>query len=187
MVFTDFLEDELGDHIEVNLPGIPIGTDIDRFRVTTRAYLDKHPENPAVRKLTQNEQITADDLKALEQAFLDEGVASAEDLEQVAQHGPGLGLFVRSVVGLDRAAAQKAFEGFTVGRRLSPQQWDFLDLVIDALTKRGYLELPDLFKSPFTDRSPNSLLGYFTKEEADELKVIFLELRNRAHPTELAA
>ncbi|MEV4336087.1 DEAD/DEAH box helicase family protein [Streptomyces sp. NPDC049590] len=186
IVYTDF-EDELGVPVEMELPGMQVGTDIDRFRAKTRAYLDKHPDNPAVHKLTHNEQITADDLKALEKAFLDDGVASSEDLEHVVRQGPGLGLFVRSISGLDRAAAQQAFEGFTSGRQLSSQQWDFLNLIVDALTKRGYLEPQDLFRSPFTDRFPKNLFGYFSKEEAAELKVIVTELRKRALPTDLAA
>src|SRR4051812_43071886 len=39
----------------------------------------------------------------------------------------GLGVFVRSLVGLDRAAAKQALDGFIKGRTLTADQHEFLD------------------------------------------------------------
>ena len=49
----------------------------------------------------------------------------------------GLPRFVRALVGLDREAAKHAFTEFLDGRRLTADQLEFLDLVIDHLTARG--------------------------------------------------
>ncbi|MFD7496784.1 type I restriction-modification enzyme R subunit C-terminal domain-containing protein [Streptomyces sp. NPDC059832] len=82
-------------------------------------------------------------------------MASPEDLDQVRAMG-GLGLFVRALCGLDRQAAQQAFEGFIVGKQLSAAQLDFITLIIDVVAKRGVLDVGDLYEvgSPFHDRRP---------------------------------
>jgi type I restriction enzyme R subunit len=51
--------------------------------------------------------------------MLDEsGVGASEDIRRAADESQGLGLFVRSLVGLDRQAAKKAMAGFLVGKSL---------------------------------------------------------------------
>ena len=49
-----------------------------------------------------------------------------------------LGLFVRSLVGLDREAATAAFEDFLAGRALGGNQLHFVNLVIGGLTERSH-------------------------------------------------
>lgn len=49
----------------------------------------------------------------------------------------GLGRFVRSLVGLDQAAAKQAFAGFLDGKVLTADQLEFIDLIVDHLTARG--------------------------------------------------
>lgn len=58
---------------------------------------------------------------------------AADDLHKVRVGGE-LGLFVRSMVGLDREAAKRAFEGFLNGRTLTASQIQFVNLVIDYWT-----------------------------------------------------
>ena len=54
IVYTDF-EDELGELTEIELKGMPQGTDEERFRQKARAYMARHADLPAVRKLYENE------------------------------------------------------------------------------------------------------------------------------------
>ncbi|WP_079148237.1 DEAD/DEAH box helicase family protein [Streptomyces agglomeratus] len=187
VVFTDF-EDELGEITEAAIRGVPTGTDEHRFRQKARAYLLRHEDLPVVRKLRHNEQITSDDLAGLEEIFLAEAVASPEDLDEVRATG-GLGVFVRTLCGLDRRAARKAFEGFVADKRLSAAQLDFLTLIIEVVAKRGMLDLGDLYEpgSAFLDRAPGGPDDLFTPEEIDDLKIVFVRIRSRAKPTTLAA
>ena len=46
---------------------------------------------------------------------------------------PSLAHFVRSLVGMDRVAAQEAFSGFLSDRSLTPPQIRFIEMVIDQL------------------------------------------------------
>lgn len=101
----------------------------------------------------------------------------------------GLGLFVRTLCGLDRQAAQQAFEGFIAGKQLSAAQLDFVKLIIDVVIKRGVLDVGDLYEvgSPFYDRAPGGPDDLFTLEQIDDLKIVFIGLHSTAKPTMLAA
>lgn len=185
VVYTDFV-DEFGDISEAEIQGMPQGTDEQRFKQKARAYLLRHEDQPVVRKLRLNEQVTEPDLESLEEIFLTEAIASPEDLDEVRSTG-GLGLFVRGLCGLDRQAAQKAFEAFCAGKQLSSRQLDFLTLIIDTVVRRGILSLGDLYEDSFADLAPGGPDDLFTGDELERLKVIFKELERTAQPTALAA
>ena len=100
------------------------------------AFLRDKLEEPAIHKVRWNEPLTPADLEALGQMLVQAGVGTAEEIEKVAQQEQGLGLFVRSLVGLDRAAAKRAFSKFLEDRQLNAQQLDFVNLIVDHLTPR---------------------------------------------------
>ncbi|MEA1049547.1 type I restriction-modification enzyme R subunit C-terminal domain-containing protein [Lamprobacter modestohalophilus] len=58
--------------------------------------------------------------------------------------------FVRSLVGMDRQAAQAAFSQFLNDRSLSPPQMRFIELIIDQLTARGLMDAAALYEPPFS-------------------------------------
>jgi type I restriction enzyme R subunit len=67
------------------------------------------------------------------------GIGTAADVERATQESRGLGLFVRSLIGLDREADKAALSGFTKGKTLCANQIEFLDLIVDHLTEQGTL------------------------------------------------
>ncbi|MGB8501428.1 hypothetical protein, partial [Mycobacterium sp.] len=67
-----------------------------------------------------NKPLTPDDLAALEQMLIDSGTGEAADIAQAKEQSAGLGLFVRSLVGLDREAAVEAFGPTSTGRSSPP-------------------------------------------------------------------
>jgi type I restriction enzyme R subunit len=78
-----------------------------------------------------------------------------------------IGIF--NVCGCDRAAAKRAFAGFLDGRRLTADQLEFVDLVIDHLTARGVMDPKLLYEAPFTDFDRNSVEGVFEKSDVVRL------------------
>src|SRR5215471_14624435 len=98
-------------------------------------------------KVKRNEPLTATDLKELERIFLEAGVD--ETSLGALQTDGGLPRFVRGLVGLDREAAKRAFAEFLEGRRLSADQNEFLNLIIEHLTARGMMDPKLLYESPF--------------------------------------
>jgi len=67
------------------------------------------------------------------------------------QESTGLGLFVRSLVGLDREAAKHAFGSFLHENALGANQIEFVNLIIDHLTQCGWMPPSALYESPFID------------------------------------
>ena len=57
---------------------------------------------------------------------------------------------VRRIVGMDRGAATAAFATFLADRTLTAPQMRFVELVIDQLTARGFMEPAALYESPFS-------------------------------------
>ena len=87
-----------------------------------------------------NKPLTAADLAELERMLGESGVGEPEDIRRAAEAAQGLGLFVRSLVGLDRDAAKEALAGFAEGKTLSANQIEFVNLIVDHLTEHGVMD-----------------------------------------------
>jgi type I restriction enzyme R subunit len=158
-VYTNF-EDELRAAEHVALPGISTGVDAERFREKALAFLRDKLEEPALHKVRWNEPLTPADLESLEKMLVEAGVGTAEQVKIVARQEHGLGLFLRSLVGLDRVAAKRAFSRFIEEQQLNASQLDFVNLIIDHLTQCGWMRPEQLYSSPFTDEfsaGPNAV------------------------------
>ena len=161
-VYTDF-EDTLRGSEIIAFPGISTGVDTDRFREKALAFLRDKLEEPALHKVHWNEPLTKADLDELEKMLIEAGVGTAEQIREVAKEEQGLGLFLRSLVGLDRAAAKRAFSQFLENRQLNAQQLDFVNLIVDHLTQCGWMRPEQLYSSPFTDEFSAGPNGVFTE------------------------
>ena len=179
VVYSDFT-DELGEAVEVTLPGVSAGTDLERFRAKTRAWLLEHDDVLALQKLRRNRQLTDTDLSSLERLLVQAGVGSADDVQRAGEEAHGLGLFVRSLVGLDRAAATEAFGDFLVDTSYTAAQLDFVNQIIEHLTATGVVEVARLYESPFTDRAPTGPEFLFTEQQVDAMVVILDDIRSHA-------
>ena len=176
LIYSDF-EDRAGAAASIAVPGIVVGTDMDAFRRKARFFLKPHENHIAVVKLKRNEPLTATDLAELERIFVEAGVDQAS-LQALAGEG-GLGRFVRSLVGLDREAAKQAFAEFLAGRKLTADQLEFLDLVIDHLTARGVMDPALLYETPFTDFDTRGVEGVFESKDVDRLVQVLRDLEPR--------
>ena len=138
-------------------------------------------EDPALHKVRWNEPLTSEDLIALEQIFVDAGIANRDQLNEAARGEGGLGLFIRSLVGLDRAAAKQAFSQLFESRSLTAAQLDFVNLVIDHLTQCGWMRPEQLYSSPFTDEFSAGPNAVFTDVPAlQELVGVLAAIRANA-------
>jgi type I restriction enzyme R subunit len=167
-IYTDF-EDLMGQEVDIDLPGLAVGTDYAKFRAKARAFLREHLDHVAIQKLRRNRPLTASDLRELEKMLADSGLAGEEDIRRATEESQGLGLYVRSLVGLDRGAAKEAMAGFTAGKVLSANQLEFINLIVDHLTEHGIVEPSALYESPFTDLTPRGPEELFAPAEIDQL------------------
>ncbi|GGM19973.1 DEAD/DEAH box helicase family protein [Micromonospora yangpuensis] len=184
IVYTDF-SDELGEIAVVELNDIRIGTDFERFRAKARVYLREHENHLALQKLRRNKQLSPTDLDELERMLVASG-GGTEEIDRARRSSDGLGLFVRSLVGLDRAAAMEAFSEFLTGRTLTANQISFVTLIVDHLTHNGVMEPVRLYESPFSDIAPNPD-SIFPSADVERLITILKSVHATAAPaTEVA-
>lgn len=178
-IYTDF-EDQMGDESLVDLPGFGAPDTFERFRAKARAFLREHENHIAIHKLRTNKALTPSDLDELERMLAESGIGGAGDLQRAKEESHGLGLFVRSLVGLDREAAKEAFAGFLAGKTLNSNQIEFVNLIVDHLTERGVVDPALLYESPFTDITPRGPDGIFTAAQLDELLAVLDQVKASA-------
>ena len=151
-IYTDF-EDEMGEATEVTLPGFAPADQWEKFRAKTQAFLLANQQNVTVLKLRTNQALTIEDLEDLERLLIESGIGGEEEITRAKSESQGLGLFVRSLVGLDREAAKEAIAVFLSGKTLDGNQIEFVNMVVNHLTQYGMMDASLLYESPFTDLS----------------------------------
>jgi len=181
VVYTDF-QDELSEATLVDLPGVTPGTNWERFRAKAAAYLKQHQDHVALQRLRRNKPLTPDDLVSLEQMLIDSGTGDAADIAQAKEQSQGLGLFVRSLVGLDREAAAEAFGAYLDGTKFSADQIRFINLIVNELTANGVVEPARLYESPYTDNAPTGPDTVFLDADVDNIVVILNVVKANAAP-----
>jgi len=178
-IYTDF-EDEIGDGIEVAFDSFTPPDAYEKFRAKARHFLRQHQDHVAIHKLRTNRQLTATDLEELERMLRDSGTGTPEDIERAKADAAGLGLFVRSLVGMDRAAAKEAFADFIAGKVLTAAQIELINMVVDHLTENGVMDAARLYESPYTDLSPLGVDGLFPPATVDAMLAILEDVRRTA-------
>ena len=101
--------------------------DVYCFRDKTQQLLKAHETDPVIHKVRWNEPLNRDDLDSLEKMLIAAGAGTKTDIARVNADG-GLGLFLRTMVGLDRQAAKRAFDGFLAGKVLTANQNSICEL-----------------------------------------------------------
>lgn len=179
-LYTDFT-DENSAAVEVELPGTTPGTDFERFRAQALSYLRSHEDNLSLQRLLRNKPLTQDDLTSLEGMLVQAG-GTRTDLHWADEQSGGLGLFIRSLVGLDRSAAKEAFAQLLNRGGFNVIQIRFIDLMVDELTHTGIMEPGRLFEAPFTDTAPTGPTSIFPEQDVADIVTILRDVKRRAQP-----
>lgn len=185
-IYTSF-QDELSESTIIELPVFTPATDMARFRAKAAAYLKAHEDHVALQRLRRNKALTPDDLIALEAMLLDSGVGDTRAIARAIEESHGLGLFIRSLVGLDRHAAMEAFGGFLDGTQFNANQIHFVNLIVNELTDNGVVEPARLYEPPYTDLTARGPESMFTEGQVDDIVDILKNVRDNAVPAGGAA
>ena len=151
VVYTDFQDEITGVRQEVAVY-LPKMTGV-QYQKRVEEYLKNHLDHIVVHRVRTNQPLTAADLRGLEQTLVEIGEDDGQTLLTgllARNDAPSLAHFVRSMVGMDRAAAQEAFSEFLSNRSLTTPQIRFIEMVIDQLTARGVMEPSALYEAPFS-------------------------------------
>jgi type I restriction enzyme, R subunit len=178
VVFTDFA-DELGIETTIDLPGVSTGMNLAKFKDKARQFLREHESHLSLQRLRRNQPLTTSDLAELERMLIEAG-GSPEVIKLATEQNHGLGIFIRSLVGLDRETAKQAFSQFVVGTTANASQLEFIDLIVQHLTENGVMDAARLYESPFTDISQQGPEAVFPVAKVTELVRVLDEIRERA-------
>jgi len=178
-IYTNF-EDEMGDETIVELPHFTSSDSFEKFRAKARDFLRSHQDRMVIFKLRNNKQLTATDISELETILLENGLGNEDDINRAKQESHGLGLFVRSLIGLDREVAKQEFGKFLSDKTLNANQIEFINMIVDYLTEHGAIKAARLYESPFTDFASQGIDSLFTSSQVDELFALLDDVYTKA-------
>ncbi len=170
-VVTTF-EDELDRDGITEQGAMPAYSNLQSYKDRVESYVRNHNDHLVIHKLQTNKPITETELNTLENILFDsETIGTKQDYIDAYGEKP-LGEFIRSIVGLELAAAQEAFAEFIQASTLRADQLTFINSIITYLTKNGTIDKDMLFEPPFTHVHDQGLLGVF--DDAEATKVVKL-------------
>lgn len=135
-----------------------------------------------MQRLRRNQPLTADDLSELQRFLLSHGIGSERVIARATEECNGFGLFIRSLVGLDRNAAKELFAEFLIEgtHTLTQIQIQFINEIINELTSRGVMDPARLYDPPFTDLAPTGPEGLFSESDVNRICDLLDVIRQRA-------
>jgi type I restriction enzyme, R subunit len=74
----------------------------------------------------------------------------------------------------------QAFSEFLKGGTATPNQIEFIDLIVQELTQSGVMDSGRLFESPYTDINAQGPLGVFPPTKVQQLVQVLDDIRDRA-------
>ncbi|MBR3741621.1 MAG: DEAD/DEAH box helicase family protein [Clostridia bacterium] len=133
--------------------------DLKNYKAKAEFYVRQHQDNAVIAKLKGNIPLTESDVADLQRILWSE-VGTKEDYEREIGSVP-LGEFVRSIVGMDMAAAKAAFAEYLVTTQLDSRQIYFVNQIVEYIVHNGLMkDMSVLQEPPFTDQG--SIVEVFT-------------------------
>ena len=137
-------------------------------------YLDNNKNLLSIKKLRNNIELDAEDLKELKQllysneevdleSLKNENNSEIEKISNVYGKNESFGIFIRSLIGLDREAINKEFSEFLNTEKFNSNQIELINLIIENIVKYGAYsknEIPKLSN----DILGTSIFNIFTNE-----------------------
>lgn len=156
-----------------------------QFRLRVKDFLKAHEDHLTMQRLRRNQPLTEADLDELQRFLLSHGVGTEQAIQRAAEECNGFGLFIRSLVGLDRNAAKEVFAEFLADGTHTANQIRYINEIIDELTSRGVMDAARLYEPPFSDlaQGPESL---FSVAEVDNICHLLDLIRARAMVSQAA-
>ncbi|PIT63593.1 hypothetical protein BHC47_01560 [Snodgrassella alvi] len=152
---------DIGDFIEY------IGETESLFSVKTYKqrvidYLIENSWNPVIQKIRNLEPITRADTVELEKVLWNE-LGTREEYNKFTFNtlaGGNVAAFIRSIVGLDKQAAEKRFSQFLSDNQLNSQQQEYLKTIINYVNENGDITTDVLInESPFDSYNWQEVFG----------------------------
>ncbi len=150
------------------------------YKLRVESFIRENKNHITISKLINNIPITSAELTALEQILFDGDERGTVEVFKKEFGDEPLGVFIRSIIGLDITAAQQAFSEFLTTGNLKADQMTFIQNIITYLTVNGTIEPGMLFEAPFTDINDAGLNGVFDDTAAYKIISIVEHINENA-------
>jgi len=177
-VYTHF-EDELIDSQTKEVPLLPSYTSLKSYRERVESFIRHNKDFLVIHKIQNNIQITHEELSLLEKLLFDGSLGTYEDYRREYGEMP-LVKFIRSLLGLEKAAVNQLFSEFIQSGNLSADQITFVNTIISYLTQNGTIDKAILFEPPFTEINDQGITGVFDEVMVGKIIRIIDEVNNNA-------
>ncbi|PLK42122.1 DEAD/DEAH box helicase family protein [Emticicia sp. TH156] len=145
-----------------------------------RRIIHDNANHLTIHKLHTNQPISSFELDELDRLLFEQcGFETHEKFKEVLGDKP-LGVFIRSILGLDKDSARSAFSEFLSNGPLSSQQIEFINQLITLFSQNGTVEPDMLFEQPFKKYHESGVAGIFP-DHANRLLTIIEETNRRAN------
>lgn len=179
IIYSDF-EDELDPipgTVSVNTAS---GVDIAQYKKKVEAFLQAHVNDICINKLKFNKPLTELDIEQLEKILFENSDIGSREQLQTIQEGKGLGEFIRSIIGVERAEIEKVFSEYLDNNKFNSNQIRFVETIIDYIKCNGTMDTGKLFEQPFTFINTEGLDGVFAPKDADNIIYLINEINKNA-------
>ncbi len=175
---TDYEDEILGiDEVDDFAVGY---TKSDNYKLKVEKYIRENSLHITIQKLRKNIKLTSAELAELEKlVFIDSKLGTKEDFVKNYGEQP-LGKFIRSILGLEEEAVQKAFSEFIDTGNLRVEQIQFIRTIVSHFKINGVLELQQLAHPPFTEINDKGIFGLFEDEDQDKIIRIVEDVNKNA-------
>ncbi|MCB0030812.1 MAG: hypothetical protein KDE28_23030, partial [Anaerolineales bacterium] len=181
-IITDFT-DELGEIKPGELPELSAGVNKAQYRKKVQQFILANEDAIVIYKIRWAVPLTPADLEALDDLLFSAGdIGTVTEFARVFGTPTNLAAFVRSLVGLDRQAAKDKFATFLDGNTYNADQIQFVNFIIDNLTRNGTLALEMLYERPFIDIHDAGPQGLFSDDDIGRLVGLVREVNDSIRP-----
>lgn len=149
------------DHQDETTPGDPVDDpliDIRTYREKVLDYLLKNSDNPTIKKIRNLEPLALEDFEYLEDILWVQ-LGNKNDYYAISNQD-NLAVFIRSIVGIEQDAVNKAFSKFLNENVLNAEQKEFIYSIINYVRENGDV-VPQVLieESPFDHFDIMSMFG----------------------------
>jgi type I restriction enzyme, R subunit len=142
------IESNFEDSVIVLKGQLPPVPRFKNYKQRVLDYLTEHADSGAIYKIRHLEQLTEDDVEELKKILCSD--LGTQDEYNSVSNGHDFGVFVRSIVGLDRETINACLNDYITRYNFNSRQQEYIRQIVDFVRENGDIVPQDLIDSePF--------------------------------------
>ena len=153
IIYSDF-SDEI---LNIEVKDIGFGKmDYLPAKEKLRKIMEENQDKLSIKKLRNNITLEETDIKELNDILFGDGIVTIEELKENYENdmNNSLGVFLRTIIGLDKEAVQKEFTKLIAGSGFTGVQLELIDYIV-----KHYVENGVFYKKQLGDKSIEDFYG----------------------------